>query len=550
MSIEPTSAHDGSADTGRLGVAVLRELPHTAVLVFDRDLRVVLAGGAALAEHGWLGGAVEGRRLVDAVPPDSLRELEWHLRRALDGESSSFDFRAPDDPRWFRVDASPLRDGAAAVVGGLMISRDTTAQRVTEDALRAGRAYLQDVLDCLNVPISVKDADYRLVSLNREYSRLQQRDRAELVGKTVFDLFPDAFAQAFDADDRRALRIGAPVTTEREVPQPDGSFRSYQLVRSPLRDSDGRIYGLVSVGTDVTAQRREAEALYEANERFERIFQNAAIGNAVCSLHGRFIKVNRALCVLTGYSEADLLERTLQDLTHPDDVNTDAAHAQRLLAGDIASYEMEKRYRRADGEAVWILLSVSLVRTAQNAPVQYIAQMQDISERRELERQLRQRAEHDALTGLRNRARFEEDLDQQLARCRRYGERAALLLLDLDRFKSLNDTHGHKAGDEALKHVAATLTECVRDSDIVGRWGGDEFVILAPHIGGDEAGVLAEQISERLRRFPLQVGSHSTVVSASVGVTELGDGALTTDEALVAADASMYEAKRAGQRRS
>ncbi len=208
---------------------------------------------------------------------------------------------------------------------------------------------------------------------------------------------------------------------------------------------------------------------------------------------------------------------------------------------------MEKRYLRADGEPVWILLSVSLVRTAQDEPVQYIAQMQDISERHELERHLRQRAEHDALTGLRNRGRFEEDLKQQLARCRRYDERAALLLIDLDAFKSLNDEHGHAAGDDALKHVAATLSDCVRDSDIVGRWGGDEFVVLAPHIDGAGARLLAQQIADRLEASPLMIGSRSTVVTASVGVTELVDGELTTDQALVAADASMYEAKRAGR---
>jgi diguanylate cyclase (GGDEF)-like protein/PAS domain S-box-containing protein len=549
MSIEPTSARDVPADTGLVGLAVLRELPGTAVFVFDRDLRVRLATGAALAEHVWFCDAMEGRQLADVVPAESYRGLQTQFRRALEGESCAFDDQAPGDPRWFRVEVGPLRREGGPIVGGVVVSRDITAERHTEEALRASRSYLQDVLDCLSVPVSVKDADYRLVSLNREYSRLQQRDRAELVGKTVFDLFPDQFAQAFDDDDRRALRTGAPVTTEREVPQPDGSMRSYQLVRSPLRDSAGRIYGLVSVGTDVTAQRREAEALYEANERFEQTFQNAPIGNAICALDGRFIKVNRALCQLTGYTEAELLERTFQDLTHPDDLDADVAQAQQLLAGDIASYEMEKRYRRANGEPVWILLSVSLVRTAQDEPVQYIAQMQDISERRELERHLRQRAEHDALTGLRNRARFEEDLDQQLARCRRYGERAALLLLDLDDFKRLNDEYGHAGGDDALKHVAVTLNDCVRDSDIVGRWGGDEFVILAPHIDGAGARLLARQIAERLQGSSLRLGSQSTVVSASVGVTELGDGALTTDAALVAADASMYEAKRAGRRR-
>ncbi len=220
MSIEPTSARDAPADAGLVGLAVLRELPGTAVFVFDRDLRVLLATGAAVAEHAWFCDAMEGRTLADAVPAASYPHLQAHFRRALDGEACAFDYQAPDDPRWFRVEVGALRQDDGPIVGGVVVSRDITAERHTEEALRASRGYLQDVLDCLNVPVSVKDADYRLVSLNREYSRLQQRDRADLVGKTVFDLFPDQFAQAFDADDRNALRTGASVTTEREVPSP------------------------------------------------------------------------------------------------------------------------------------------------------------------------------------------------------------------------------------------------------------------------------------------------------------------------------------------
>ncbi len=412
---------------------------------------------------------------------------------------------------------------------------------------RDSRSYLRDVLDCLNVPVAVKDASYRFVMLNREYERLQGRGRSELVGKTVFDLFPDGSAEEFHHDDRRALETRTAVRNEVEVPQPDGSIRYFHMVRSPLCDSAGRVYGLVGVGTDVTAARREAEALHEAHERFEQVFQNAAIGMAVVSLEGRFVKVNRALCELTGHAEAALLASSFADVTHPDDVDADRAEAERLLAAEVASYEMEKRCICADGRVVWVLLSVSLVRTAQHEPLQYIAQLQDISERKQFEHELRRRAEHDALTGLRNRARFEEDLAQQLARCRRYDERAALLVIDLDAFKRLNDEHGHKAGDEALKHVAATLTASVRDSDIVARWGGDEFVVLAPHSDASEARQLADGVLERLRSSPLSIGARATVVSASVGVAELGGGALTADEAFSLADASMYEAKRAGR---
>ena len=419
-----------------------------------------------------------------------------------------------------------------------MSSEGSEPQPLSGEALRGSRSYLQDVLDCLSVPISVKDADYRFVTLNREYARLQESEREHLVGKTVFDLFPGEFAQAFDRDDRRAMETGTAVRTEREVPQPDGSIRVYQHVRAPLRDATGRVYGLVGIGTDITPQRREADALYEANERFEQVFQNAAIGMAVVGLDGHFVKVNRALCGLTGHDETELLAQAFP--LHSDDT-------ARLLAGEISSYDREQRYIRADAAAVWVLVSVSLVRTAQDEPSQYIAQMQDISERRQREARLRERAEHDALTGLHNRARFEEELEQQLARCRRYGERAVLLLLDLNGFKQLNDEHGHQTGDDALRHVARTLSASVRDSDIVARWGGDEFVILAAHLGGSEAHTFVAHIAARLEQSPMSIGAGSTAVSASIGLVELGDNAATAEAALAAADASMYAAKRSGR---
>ncbi len=532
-------------DVRQIESAVLRELPGTAVYVYDRDLRFVFAAGAALADQGWSSARITGRLLADAVSAETFRRLESYYRAALDGGTCTIDHQPPDSGRWNRIDIGPVRDDDGRVVGGFAAARDVTEERETEEALRTSRAYLQDILDSLNIPVSVKDANYHFVLFNREYERLQEIDTAELVGKTVFDLYADEFAELFHRDDRRVMETGAVVRNERQVPRPDGAIRLYSMVRSPLRDAAGRVYGLIGTGTDITAQRLEAEALHEAHERFEQIFQNAVIGMAVVSLDGRLTKVNRALCALTGYTEASLLERTFADITHPDDLDADVAQLQRLLAGHIGSYELEKRYVRADGEIVWTLLSVALVRSADGEPVQYVGQVQDISERREVEWRLRRRAEHDAVTGLHNRARFQDDLDQQIARCRRYGEQAALLMIDLDGFKRLNDEHGHGAGDDALRHVASALTASVRESDIVARWGGDEFVILAPHIAGREAQTLAAQIARRLEASPLRIGGRPTSVSASVGVAELGDGTVSAEDALALADAAMYEAKRA-----
>ncbi len=545
MSGEPLDAERLASVPSLTALGVLRDLPGMSVFAFDRELHVVLATGAGLPDHDWHGGSPEGRRLADALPEKAFRRLQPHCQAALAGQTRAFDYQPLDDARSYRVEICPLRDGGGDAVGGFVLTRDVTAQRETEEALRGSRGYLQDILDCLNIPVSVKDAEFRIVMLNREYERLQQVDRLRFEGKTVFDLYPPEYAAHFHRDDEHVMASGAVLRNEREVPYPDGSIRLFNMVRAPLRDPSGRTYGLIGTGTDITDERQAAAALHEAKERFEQVFQNAAIGKAVLSLDGRFLQVNRALCALTGYTEASLLRLTFQDITHPDDIHADVAQAQRMRAGDISSYEMEKRYIRADGEIVWALLSASLVRDSEGQPVQYIAQVQDISERRELERGLRERAERDALTGLHNRRRFEQDLERQLARCRRYSERAALLLLDLNDFKRLNDENGHRAGDAALKHVAAALGAYVRDSDIVARWGGDEFVILAPHLHGAEARAFADDIARRVSTMPMLIGDGLTMVSASIGVAELNGDGVTSEEAFALADASMYASKRA-----
>jgi PAS domain S-box-containing protein len=240
---------------------------------------------------------------------------------------------------------------------------------------------LSEVLDCLDVPIWIKDDQCRFLVINCEYERLQQCDRADFIGKTVHDVYPREFADRFDSDDKRVLETGETVREENEVPHPDGVTRTFIHVRSPLRDGSGRICGIVGLGTDITALKRAAEELHEAHQPFEQAFRHASIGMALVSVEGLFMRVKHALCDLTGYTETVLLGKTFQEITHPDDLAQDVAHMEQLLAGDIASYEMEKRYFRSDDTMVRVLLSVSVVRDAQDKPLYFVSQIQDITER-------------------------------------------------------------------------------------------------------------------------------------------------------------------------
>ena len=278
---------------------------------------------------------------------------------------------------------------------------------------------------------------------------------------------------------------------------------------------------------------------------FENAFTHAPIGMALVDLAGRVLRVNDALCRITGYTSEQLRARSFRDLSHPDDVDLDASQNRELLDGRVPTYQVEKRYQHACGHSVWVLVSASLIRDDEGRPMHLIAQVQDIADRKKLEGRLEHLVDHDYLTALLNGRRFEEALAQETRLANRYGGGGAVVLLDLDHFKTVNDQFGHKAGDDLLKMIATTLRERIRETDVLGRLGGDEFGIILPRVNAEQAAVVAEGIVKALRRQTATMAEFQIPVTASVGVA-LFDG-LTNIEILAAADLAMYEAKEAGR---
>ncbi len=283
-----------------------------------------------------------------------------------------------------------------------------------------------------------------------------------------------------------------------------------------------------------------------ADERLRLTVDNAPIGMTMVDLEHRFVDPNPRLCSMLGYPAEELAGMTFEQVSHEDELDLDLTHVQRLVAGDIDSYEIEKRYLRRDGSVLWGRLAASLVRDEDGEPRYFVSQIQDISEFRAAQDELEQRALYDSLTGVGNRNLLMDRLTAALlASPEQPRTPVAVAFCDLDDFKQINDTYGHAIGDLVLKEVAHRLRDTVRGNDTVARMGSDEFVILFPQVESPQEAMTVFDRAQRVVAQPMVIDGHTLSVLMSGGVA-LGHPGDRPDSLLRNADVAMYAAKERG----
>ncbi|HEX8744480.1 MAG TPA: diguanylate cyclase [Thermoleophilaceae bacterium] len=388
--------------------------------------------------------------------------------------------------------------------------------------------------------VIVFDSELRCVLVAGQATQALLWSRPARDGVSLWDVMPasarDDLTPAFEA----AL-AGRPTAMEFA---PGEGCGVYALDVRPIANDAGAIVAGVAVARNLTERKRAEAALARAEARFRSAFDHAPIGMGISAPDGRWLQVNAALCEIVGHSEAELLACRWHDITYPDDLAAGLDRVERLLSGEVESYEAEKRFFTTNGHIVWARVFQSVTRDATGRPLHLISHVFDISDRKRIEGELQARADSDALTGLMNRGRFDEELGRQIARCKRYGERAALLLLDVDRLKQVNDRFGHRAGDQIIKLVARAARDRARETDAVARIGGDEFAVLLPSVDLPTAHRIAGEIAERVAAAAEVPDFAGVPVAVSVGVAPLDASAPSAEEALARADADMYARKR------
>jgi diguanylate cyclase (GGDEF)-like protein/PAS domain S-box-containing protein len=516
-------------DTQGAVVSAGGDVSDTGRLLADRDPAVA----AALAgRSSGLVGEGDDARYFTSLP---IRNAPWRLV-----------FVAPTRALYDPLPASVVRMQWAALVGFALVC---LVAIVLFERNLAQRERWRSVLDTAGDAFVGMDARGRITDWNAAAARTFGWTAPEVLGRDLADvLVPERYRRAFRAAvaDREAdgERLPDGPVQLRALTR-GGAELPVELTASALTWRGGRhFHGFVR---DVTDRVRAAEELAAAERRFRVAFDSAPVPMALTSLAteaGRLGRVNAELCGLLGYPAEQLEERTLSDVTHPDDRPTTDELVARLAAGDVAASECEVRVLHADGHAVWVELSVNVIGDDDDRPRFAVTQFDDVTEHRAETERLNALALQDPLTGLANRLLLADRLAQAIIRTSRSFRTLAVLLCDLDAFKPVNDEHGHAAGDAVLKEVAHRIRGAVRPADTVARLGGDEFVVLCEDLEGPDA---AETIARRIRAAmaePFDLGRARVRVGISVGAA-VGEGPGLEPEALLAvADEHMYREKR------
>ena len=486
-----------------------------------------------------------GRKAVTLLHPEErVRATEMFLsvreRPSLPIRAELRVLDARGAERW--VETTMTNRVAEPTIGGIVLNlRDITERKSTEESM----ARLSAIVESSEDSIIAETLEGTITAWNPASRRLYGYSVQEALGQPSTELVvPEAQREEL-LEIRESLQRGERVERRDTLRRKkDGTEVIVSLHVSPIYDASGHLVGTSTIARDVSDRRRLEQERWLFEERFRIGFERGAIGMAMLDMRRQLTRVNRALCTMLGRSEDELVGKTIESFVHPLEVQLAVQASSAQTAGNVEGFHGDRRFVRKDGEEVWATVDSALVRDADGKPLYLFSQMQDITDRKRSEQALAHQALHDALTGLPNRALLYDRLGQAIERSVRGVGQVAVLFLDLDRFKLVNDGLGHAAGDVLLIDLAQRLSAGVRRSDTVARFGGDEFVVMREDVDATEAVELGEQVIA-VFHDPFVVDGAELHVAASCGLVLVGAGT-SVDEALRDADAAMYRAKERG----
>ncbi len=482
---------------------------------------------------------------------------------------------------WISINARVVRDGDGAVLYYEGTNEDITRRKEAEGALRKAHSELEnrvrertaeletssrklhDIIEFLPDATFVIDNEKKVVAWNRTLEEMTGTRKEDMLGKGNHDyavpfygkrrpmlidlLFsPDSeINKLYDLVERKGK------TTYGEIHLPNvynGKGAYCWGIASLLFDKEGNAIGAIESLRDITGKKETEEALKGSEEKYRKIFENTIEGIFQTTVDGRVLSANPALAKMLGFSSPEEMVKACADIAREVYMDpSDRLQYLQNLENNNTIQAFETRLHRRDGSAIWASINARSVRDESGNILYYEGTMENITARKDAEQTIRRLAYHDALTGLPNRPLFNDRLTLAMTNADRNKDKVAVMLLDLDRFKDINDTLGHDVGDALLINVAQRLTDLLRRGDTVARMGGDEYLVIIPDVGWEGyADVIAGKIVETFRS-PFALTGHEVSVTTSVGVSLYPQDGNDIDTLVKKADIAMYEAKRTGR---
>jgi diguanylate cyclase (GGDEF)-like protein/PAS domain S-box-containing protein len=435
-------------------------------------------------------------------------------------------------------------------IGLLVIYRDVTSLKQTQADLQRDKTRFKNLVENSPLGVALIRADGRADYLNQAFTRmLGYRLEDMTTGQDFFvRAFPDPAYRArvmkawleglerFDPGLTRPLKCA--------VTCADKSTRIVEF--RPMILADG---GSVVTVEDVTDQELTVRALRRSERRLRSVFENAASGLAVINLDHRFERVNHLLAEMLGFETQELVGQSVLNLTHPEDKDACQAGIEAVIKSPGGTDRQEIRYFTHSGAAIWVDQAIRGLLSDQGELEGLVFIASDITPRKELEQKLHHLATTDPLTGINNRRQQLRLTEKEILRARRYGQPLSLLVLDVDDFKAVNDHYGHAAGDRILKDVASVAVEQLRDSDFLGRIGGEEFCATLVHSDLGQAVITAERLRRAFEKHPFKPDGETVQVTVSIGAAQFDPDSDDMTSLVNRADKAMYRAKSQGKNR-
>jgi diguanylate cyclase (GGDEF)-like protein/PAS domain S-box-containing protein len=514
-----------------------------AVYVQDRNGCFLDVNEGALRMYGYPREFLIGHtpQPISAPGRNDLAQTAACIQKAYAGEPQRFEFwglRSNGEVFPKEVRLYPGSYFGEKVV--VAIAQDITERKAAEEAIARESRMNETLLRAASDGIHIMDGDGNLVQVNDAFCRMLGYRREELLGRNLSEWDKQMPVAAIRPAFAKLGESG--MTLEARHCRRDGSEFDVEITTVPMEIEGKRL--IYAAARDITERKRTEEALQLAAQ----IYQSSSEAMMVTDGQQRIVAINPAFTAMTGYSAAEALGNQPKMLSSG---RQDAAFYQAMWTSLLRTghWQGEIYNRRKNGEVYPEWLTINVIRDEHGEPHRYVALFSDITRKKASEELIWWQANFDSLTRLPNRRMFRDRLRQEIKKSQRNQTKLALLFIDLDRFKEVNDTMGHEAGDRLLVEAAHRISGCVRSSDTVARLGGDEFtVILTPLGDAPRIESVADTIIERLSA-PFRLGHEQAYISASVGITLFPDDAETEAQLVKHADQAMYAAKSAGRNR-